>query len=48
MLYEPTTLANVARLIGETLQRDYGIEPAPIFEQVSIDPSSLRVISSSA
>jgi hypothetical protein len=32
MLYEPTTLANVARLIGETLQKDYGIDPAPIFE----------------
>jgi len=37
MLYEPTTLANVARLIGETLQKDYGIDPAPIFEQVKID-----------
>ena len=39
MLYEPTTLANVARLIGETLQKDYGIDPAPIFEQVKIDTS---------
>jgi AraC-like DNA-binding protein len=37
MLYEPTTLANVARIIGETLQQDYGIDPAPIFEQVKID-----------
>ena len=37
MLYEPTTLANVARLIGETLQTDYGLDPAPIFEQVKID-----------
>ena len=37
MLYEPTTLANVARIIGETLQKDYGIDPAPIFEQVKID-----------
>jgi hypothetical protein len=39
MLYEPTTLANVARIIGETLQKDYGIDPAPIFEQVKIDTS---------
>ena len=39
MLYEPTTLANVARLIGETLQKDYGIDPGPLFEQVKIDTS---------
>jgi hypothetical protein len=31
MLYEPTTLANVARIIGETLQKDYGIDPAAVF-----------------
>jgi AraC-like DNA-binding protein len=37
MLYEPTTLASIARLIGETLQEDYGIDPEPIFEQVHID-----------
>jgi AraC-like DNA-binding protein len=42
MLYEPTTLANVARLIGETLQLDYGIDPAPVFEQVRIDTSKFR------
>lgn len=39
MLYEPTTLANVARLVGETLQSDYGLDPAPIFKQVNIDTS---------
>jgi len=42
MLYEPTTLANVARIIGETLDRDYGIDPAPIYEQVKIDTSKFR------
>lgn len=42
MLYEPTTLANVARLIGETLQKDYGIDPAPIFEQVKIDTNKFQ------
>lgn len=42
MLYEPTTLANVARLIGETLQVDYGLDPAPIFEQVRIDTGKFR------
>jgi len=37
MLYEPTTLASVARLIGETLEADYGIGPASIFVQLGID-----------
>lgn len=37
MLYEPTTLSSVARLIGETLQKDYGIDPAPIYVQAKID-----------
>jgi AraC-like DNA-binding protein len=42
MLYEPTTLANVARTIGETLQKDYGIDPAPIFGQAKIDTSKFQ------
>ncbi len=42
MLYEPTTLANVARLVGETLQKDHGLVPAPIFEQVKIDTSKFQ------
>lgn len=37
MLYEPTTLASVARLIGETLKKEHGIDPAPAFEQAGID-----------
>ena len=39
MLYEPTTLASVARLIGETLQGDYDIDPAPIYAKLRIDTS---------
>jgi AraC-like DNA-binding protein len=42
MLHEPTTLTSVARIIGETLQKDYGIDPAPIFQQVKIDTSEFR------
>ena len=42
MLYEPTTLASVARLVGETLQKDYGIDPAPIFGQVKIDTGKFQ------
>jgi hypothetical protein len=37
MLYEPTTLASVARLIGESLEGDYGIDPAPLFAELNID-----------
>jgi AraC-like DNA-binding protein len=39
MLREPTTLANVARIIGVTLEKDYGIDPARLYEQVNIDAS---------
>lgn len=37
MLNEPTTIASVARLIGETLVADYGIDPGPVFADVEID-----------
>ena len=39
MLYEPTTLASVARLIGECLEADYGIDPRPLFAALDIDTS---------
>jgi len=42
MLYEPTTLATVARLIGETLAREYDIDPAPILEQAGIDVGAFK------
>ena len=37
MLSEPTVLVNVARLVGETLEQDYGIDPAGLFAKVNID-----------
>jgi hypothetical protein len=37
MLYEPTTLAAVARLIGECLENDYGIDAGPLFVELNID-----------
>jgi len=37
VLFEPTTLSSVARLVGETLEGDYGIDPQPIFEELQID-----------
>lgn len=37
MLNEPTTLASVARLIGDTLRAEYDIDPMPFFEDVRID-----------
>ena len=37
MLYEKTTLASVARLIGESLEADYAVDPQPIFDQLKID-----------
>ena len=39
MLREPTTLANVARIIGTTLEKEYGIDPARLYEQLGIDAS---------
>ena len=44
MLREPTTLANIARLIGKTLELDYGIDPARLFEQAGIDANGLPPI----
>jgi AraC-like DNA-binding protein len=38
MLDEPTTLSSVARLIGETLEQDYGVESTPLFRRLGIDP----------
>ena len=37
MLYEPTTLASVARRIGETLSADYDLDPKPMFAKLGID-----------
>ena len=37
MLNEPATLASVARLVWETLETDYGVDPAPLFARANID-----------
>ena len=42
MLNEPTTIANVARLIGKTLQQDYGIDPQPLLHDSRINPGKFQ------
>jgi AraC-like DNA-binding protein len=42
MLYDRTTLASVARLIGETLEADYGVDPQPVFSRLNIDPGKFH------
>jgi AraC-like DNA-binding protein len=37
MLNDPTTISSVARLIGETLQADYGIDAEPLYRESRID-----------
>ena len=36
MFNEPTTLASVARLVGDTLSTDYGVDSQPIFDSLGI------------
>ena len=36
MLSEPSSLANVVYVIGETLKVDYGIDPRPAFRDLGI------------
>ena len=43
MLFEPTTIAGPARLIGETLKSHYAQDPLPIFKLAGIDPKRLDV-----
>ena len=42
MLNDPTTISSVARLIGETLQQDYGIDPESMYRETHIDPGKFR------
>ena len=42
MLYEPTTLATIPRLIGETMLHEYGVDPMPAFRQANIDTAKFR------
>jgi AraC-like DNA-binding protein len=43
MLYEPTTIAGPARLIGETLSSHYAQDPMPVYRQAGIDPARIDV-----
>ena len=42
MLQDPTTISSVARLIGATLQDDYGIDPRPLYRDSRIDPGKFQ------
>ena len=42
MLNDPTTISSVARLIGETLKDDYGIEPQAMFRASRINPAKFH------
>jgi AraC-like DNA-binding protein len=41
MLFEPTTLAATAKIIAETLETHYSVDPAPIFAKAGLDISRL-------
>lgn len=43
MELEPTTLADVIRLIEEVLHEHYGVEAAPLLRQVGIDPHQIEL-----
>ena len=43
MLFEPTTIAGPARLMGETLKTNYSQDPMPVYLAAGIDPSRLDV-----
>jgi AraC-like DNA-binding protein len=40
MLNEPTSLASIVYQIGNTLDADFGIDPAPIYKQIGVPPES--------
>jgi AraC-like DNA-binding protein len=40
---QPTTLSDVIRLIQEVLPEHYGVDPAPLFNAVGIDPARAEV-----
>lgn len=40
MLYEPTTLASITRLLATSLREQYGIDPAPVFARADIQLAS--------
>jgi AraC-like DNA-binding protein len=42
MFSDPTTISSVARLIGDTLQDAYSIDPEPLFRDSRIDPEEFH------
>jgi AraC-like DNA-binding protein len=40
MLNDPTTISSVARLVGETLHKDFRIDPGPLYQGCKIDPGT--------
>ncbi len=43
MLFEPTTLAATAKVIAETLENHYSVDPSPVFACAKLDISQLSV-----
>jgi AraC-like DNA-binding protein len=42
MRFEPTTISNVARLIGETLEDRYGVDSQAVFTELDIDTDTFH------
>ena len=43
MLFEPTTLTTAAQTIAETLEKQYAVDPAPLFAKSGLDIEELSV-----
>jgi len=43
MLFEPTSLAATAKLVAETLESHYAVDPVPVFEKAGLDYGQLSV-----
>ena len=41
MTAEATTYSGVARVIAETLETHYGVDPKPLFQQAGLDPAAM-------
>jgi len=42
-MFEPTTISAAARAIAETLEKNYAIDPLPIFADLGMDPERMKV-----
>jgi len=43
MLFEATTLTSVARVIAETLEKQYATDPGPVFEAAGVDYAQVSI-----